>query len=92
MLTVSLLALVAYATVMLRGPQGLAALNERRAIVRALEAQNADLRHEIEVKRERIEKLTNDKDFQEIEIRKRLDMQKPSETNFKSSTPTPVTP
>jgi cell division protein FtsB len=91
MVALSLLAFIAYAAMMLRGPQGLAALNQNRSLVRQLESQNQDLRNEIEAKTKRIEKLTNDPNQQEIEIRKRLDMQKSDETIFKSTTPTPTT-
>ncbi len=78
---------VAYATIVLRGPQGLTALNEKRALARALEAQNADLRHEVEAKSKRVEKLQNDP---ETEIRRRLGVQKVDETTFKPVTPTPT--
>jgi cell division protein FtsB len=90
MVAAGLAALIAYATIMLRGPQGLEALGGKRELVRQLETQNEDLRHEIELKSKRIEKLKNDPNQQEIEIRKRLDMQKPDETIFKSTTPTPT--
>ncbi len=86
-MAISLGIFVAYAAIMLRGPQGLAALTEKRAQVRALEARNADLRHEIEDTAKRIEKLKNDP---ETAIRKHLGMQKADETTFKAATPAPV--
>jgi cell division protein FtsB len=89
MVALSLVAFIAYAAMMLRGPQGLAALNQNRSLVRQLESQNQDLRNEIEAQTRRIEKLKNDPNQQEIEIRKRLDMQKADETIFKSATPAP---
>jgi cell division protein FtsB len=92
MVAFSLVVFIAYAAVMLRGPQGLAALSEKRALARQLEEQNADLRHTIEVKTERIDKLKNDPNQQEIEVRKRLEMKKKDETIFKSATPAPALP
>lgn len=88
----SLVVFVAYAVTMFRGPQGLSELHRNRAIVQDLESQNADLRHEIEIKSNRIDKLKNDPNQQEIEIRKRLEMQRHGETIFKSPTAAPVQP
>jgi cell division protein FtsB len=78
----ALTALAAYATIMLRGPQGLSALEEKRQEIRTLEEQNADLERDIEAKRQRIELLKNDPHTQELEIRKRLHKQRPDETEF----------
>lgn len=72
----------AYATVMMRGPQGLGALADKRHEVRVLEEENANLAHEIKLKKERIEKLNTDKNTQELEVRKRLQMQRPGDTTF----------
>ena len=78
----ALVALGAYAAIMLRGPQGLAALAEKRQQVRTLEEENANLRRDIEAKKLRIEKLRTDTTTQELEVRKRLKMQRPGETEF----------
>jgi cell division protein FtsB len=67
---------------MLRGPQGLSALEERRHEIRALEEQNADLTRDIEAKKQRIERLNDDPHTQELEIRKRLHKQRAGETQF----------
>lgn len=67
---------------MLRGPQGLSALQEKRHEVRALEEQNADLQRDIDAKKRRIERLKNDKDTQELEVRKRLKMDHEGDTVF----------
>jgi cell division protein FtsB len=78
----ALAGLAAYATIMLRGPQGLSALAEKRRQVRTLEEQNANLARDNEAKRERIERLKHDASAQELEIRKRLKLQRPGETSF----------
>jgi cell division protein FtsB len=78
----ALVGLAAYATIMLRGPQGLSALEEKQREIRMLEEQNADLRRDIELKKQRIERLKNDPHTQELEIRKRLHKQHPGETQF----------
>lgn len=78
----ALAGLAAYATIMLRGPQGLSALAEKRAQVRALEEENATLARDNDAKRRRIESLKNDRSAQELEIRKRLKLQRPGETSF----------
>lgn len=78
----ALVGLAAYATIMLRGPQGLSALAEKRREVRELEEKNANLMRDIEAKRQRIERLKHDRATQELEIRKRLKLQHPGETSF----------
>jgi cell division protein FtsB len=78
----ALAGLAAYATIMLRGPQGLSALAEKREQVRALEEENATLARDNDAKRRRIESLKHDRSAQELEIRKRLKLQRPGETSF----------
>jgi cell division protein FtsB len=78
----ALAGLAAYATIMLRGPQGLSALAEKRREVRELEERNATLMRDNEAKRQRIERLKHDRSAQEVEIRKRLKLQRPGETSF----------
>ena len=78
----ALVGLAAYATIMLRGPQGLSALAEKRRQVRALEEENANLARDNEAKKQRIERLKHDPSAQELEIRKRLKLQRPGETSF----------
>ncbi len=74
--------LAAYATIMLRGPQGLHALAEKRREVRALEDENATLARDIEQKKARIDRLKHDAGTQELEVRKRLKMQRAGDTRF----------
>jgi cell division protein FtsB len=78
----ALVGLAAYATIMLRGPQGLSALAEKRREVRQLEEKNANLVRDNDAKKLRIERLKHDRSAQEVEIRKRLKLQRPGETSF----------
>jgi cell division protein FtsB len=78
----ALAGLGAYATLMLRGPQGLSALSEKHREIRSIEDQNADLQRDIDAKKARIDRLKHDTSAQELEIRKRLKMQRPGDTQF----------
>jgi cell division protein FtsB len=66
----ALAGLAAYATIMLRGPQGLSALSEKRQEIRSLEEENANLQRDIEAKKQRIQKLKTDPSTQELELEK----------------------
>lgn len=79
----ALVCLAAYATIMLRGPQGLSALAEKRREIRALEEENANLRRDIEAKKLRIERLKNDPGTQQVEVEKRLGKVLPGATEFR---------
>ena len=79
----ALVGLGAYATIMLRGPQGISALEEKRHQIRILEEQNADLARDIEEKKQRIERLKSDPATQEVEVGKRLGMVHRGDTQFK---------
>jgi len=72
----------AYAIVALRGPQGMAALLEKRRQIRQLEDQNATLSREIRLKRDRIERLRHSPSEQDLEIRRQLKLLRPGETSF----------
>ncbi len=78
----ALAGLAGYATIMLRGPQGLSALTEKHQQIRALEEENANLQRDIDAKRERIDHLKHDANTQEIEVRKRTKKQREGETKF----------
>ena len=78
----ALAGLAAYATIMLRGPQGVSAWAEKRREIQALEEQNANLRRDIEAKKQRIEKLKNDPATQELELEK-LGLLHKDDTQFK---------
>jgi len=72
----------AYALVTFRGPNGVPALMEKRHQISVLQEQNATLAADNQRKRERIEKLDKDRAVQELEIRKRLKLLHPGETQF----------
>lgn len=71
-----------YAFVALRGPQGMPALLEKRRQIQALQEQNANLEREIQMKKERIERLKTNTSEQELEIRRQLKLIRPGETSF----------
>jgi cell division protein FtsB len=79
----ALAGLASYATIMLRGPQGLGALADKRREIRTLEEQNANLRRDIEAEKQRIGRLKNDPGTQEIEVEKRLGKVRPGSTEFR---------
>lgn len=74
--------LAIYAVVELRGPHGIPALLEKRRQIRELEDQNATLVRENVRKRDRIQRLKSSASEQEMEIRKRLKLLRPGETQF----------
>ena len=81
---VSVLAgLVAYAIIMLRGPQGVHALQDKQQQIRALEEENANLRRDIETKKSYIERLKTDTGTIAVEIEKRLGKVRPGVTEFR---------
>jgi cell division protein FtsB len=70
---------ILYAFLVLRGPNGIPGLLEKRRQVREYEMSNEQLHREIEQKQERIQRLQNDPQEQEIEIRQRLKFAGPGE-------------
>jgi len=70
---------VVYAFYTLRGPNGFPAWVDKRQQVHELEERNTALQREIQLKRERIERLKQNREEQELEIRKRLKLVKPNE-------------
>lgn len=82
-----------YVYLALQGPQGIPALMEKRREIRELEEQNQNLKAEIERRKERIRVLTSDPDAQELEIRRRLKLQREGDTSFflpQGKTPSPA--
>ena len=73
----------AYAWMAFRGPQGIPALFSKYEEIRKVQQENANLAQEVEMRRKRIERFTKSQEEQELEFRKRLDMMKPDETQFK---------
>jgi cell division protein FtsB len=63
-----------------RAPQGIASLRQRHQQIRELQRENAELQKEIADKRDRIRRLSSSASEQEMEIRKRLKLQRPGET------------
>jgi cell division protein FtsB len=76
--------LAAYATIMLRGPQGLDALANKHRETRLLQEQNDKLSHENEMKRQRIERLEHDPSTQEVEL-ERMGFLHQHDTQFKTT-------
>jgi cell division protein FtsB len=72
----------AYATATFRSSSGVPALMQKRHDITVLQEQNATLAAENQRKAERIEKLEHDRAVQELEIRKRLKLLHPGETQF----------
>jgi cell division protein FtsB len=78
-LVFALLAVAAYAFVTLRGPKGMTGLVEKNRQIELMEKRNAALAQEVERKRERIKRLSDDPAEQELEIRHRLKLVHPGE-------------
>lgn len=73
---------LAYGYALLRGPQGLETLLEKRREIRTLEERNDEMRRLNQSRKERIKRLEESRSEQEMEIRKQLKLQKPGETTF----------
>jgi cell division protein FtsB len=80
----ALAGLAAYATIMLRGPQGLNALAEKHREIRHLQEENDKLSHEIEMKKTHIQRLQSDPATQEVEL-ERMGFLHQHDTQFKSA-------
>ena len=72
----------AYGLIALKGPQGIEALLAKHGEIRQLQEQNAALVRENQERRERIKRLKDSPSEQDMEIRKKLKLQKPGETTF----------
>jgi cell division protein FtsB len=77
-----LIALIAYGSIMLRGPQGLAALQEKHRMAHQLEEENATLQKEINEHKAFVEKLQHDPATQEKVVRERTGKTRPGDTSF----------
>lgn len=78
----ALAGLAAYATIMLRGPQGVNSLEEKHRQIRALEEQNANILRDIEARKHRIDSLTNDPGAQAVAVEKEQRKLHPGQTRF----------
>jgi cell division protein FtsB len=72
----------AYGVVALSGPQGIPAWLDKQQEIRRLQERNTDLQRDVQRRRERIERLKHSPSEQQMEIRKRLKMLRPGETEF----------
>lgn len=72
----------AYAIVTFRGPHGIPALMEKRRQIEALQEENATLGADNQRRALRVEQLGKHRATQQLEIRKRLKLLKPGETQF----------
>ena len=70
-------AVATYAVYSLTGPKGLHALSDKQKQIRILEMQNADLAKENERLREHIDRLANNPNEQELELRDRYKLANP---------------
>lgn len=82
MFVCALIGLAAYASIMLRGPQGLSALEQKQNMVHQLEEQNATLLKEIRERKALIDKLQHDPGTQERFVRERTGKTRPGDTSF----------
>jgi cell division protein FtsB len=72
----------AYGFAVLRGPQGIPALIEKHREIQRLEVENAALKQDLAAREERNRKIRANTEIQEQEIRKRLHLLRPGETQF----------
>lgn len=86
----TLAGLAAYATIMLRGPQGLNALADKHRQIRALDEDNVSLAREIEAKKKHVQLLTNDPKTIELELEK-IGFLHENDTRFVGHSPAPKT-
>ena len=74
-----LVAAVVYTFYTLRGPKGVSAWFEKREEIRRLESENAGLEKENRLKQLEIDRLSDDRAEQELQIRMRLKKVRPNE-------------
>ena len=78
----ALVSMAVYGYIALTGPQGIPALRSKWNEIHQLEEQNANLQRDNQVRKERLVRFKNNPAEQDLEIRKRLKVQKPGETSF----------
>lgn len=71
-----------YLLLAMRGPLGLPALQGKWHEIRQMQLENDTLRRDVDMRRDRIQRLENNTAEQELEIRKQLKMTRPGETVF----------
>jgi cell division protein FtsB len=80
--TVAFVLVGVYGYFTLSGPQGIPGVLEKRREIRRLQEQNANLVQEIEIKKERIRKMTLSKSEQDLEIRRKTQKVLPGDTEY----------
>jgi cell division protein FtsB len=81
-LVAGLATLGVYVIFALRGPHGLAAVQKKQQEIRAIQEQNAELKREIDERRDRNRRLRENPEEQELEIRRRLNLLRKGERYF----------
>ena len=71
-----------YVYLSLAGPRGVKALLEKRQQITITQEENAELERENNRRRERIQRLKDSREEQELEIRRRLKLKKPGTRDF----------
>lgn len=71
-----------YVLITLRGPHGVGALQKKHEEIRAIQEHNAELKREIEERKDRNRRLRENPEEQELEVRKRLNLLKKGEKHF----------
>lgn len=71
-----------YMLFILRGQHGIDALRKKHEEIRAIQEQNAELKREIEERKDRNRRLRENPEEQELEVRKRLNLLKKGEKHF----------
>ena len=66
----------------LRGQHGIGALQKKHEEIRAIQEQNAELKREIEERKDRNRRLRENPEEQDLEVRKRLNLLKKGERHF----------
>lgn len=71
-----------YLLLSLRGPMGIPALQGKLQEIREMQEHNANLKRDVDIRRDRIRRLEENAAEQELEIRKQLKMLRQGETSF----------
>jgi cell division protein FtsB len=81
------LAVATYAFVTLRGPRGIHALVEKQRLIQEMEKRNAAEAQQIERIKEHIQRLNDNPEEQELEIKERYKLVHPGEEVFITGAP-----
>lgn len=71
-----------YIYISMTGPRGVSALLEKRRQITAMQEEKAELEKDNQRRREKVRRLTESPEEQEMEIRKRLKLEKPGTRDF----------